>query len=140
SFSGDEFIHRALEAGARGYLWKTVPKKELLESIRAVHGGAKRIPADVAVKLAERIPASDLTPREIEVLQMIAHGKSNKQIADALQITESTVKYHINLILSKLAVNDRTQAVTSAVQRGIISLDCGTRRDCRRGAKSDFAR
>ena len=123
TYSGDEFIYRALEAGARAYLLKTTPKKELLETIRVVHQGQRRIPPEVAVRLAERIPVSELTPREAEVLKLIIKGKSNKQIADLLHITESTVKYHVNLILAKLGVSDRTEAATAALQRGIIVLD-----------------
>ena len=123
TYDGDEDIYRALQAGAQGYLLKGMSRDELLEAIRAVHSGLRRIPSPVATKLAERMGGSDLTAREIEVLKLIAKGKSNKEVASALAITEATVKGHVNNILSKLAVNDRTQAVTTALQRGIVYME-----------------
>lgn len=118
----DEYIHRALRAGARAYLLKTVPKSELIESIRAVRAGYRRVSAEVKERLAEGVQHADLTPREFEVLRLIVKGRSNKEIAGDLNITESTVKYHINIILSKLGVTDRTQAATAALERGIFPL------------------
>jgi len=123
TYSGDEDIYRALNAGARAYLLKDSGRKELLEIIRAVHQGQRRIPADVAARLADRIPASDLTQRELDVLKLIVKGKSNKEIADILSIAEGTVKYYVNIILSKMGVSDRTEAATTALKRGIVHLD-----------------
>jgi len=123
TYDGDEDIHRALQAGAQGYLLKDMFREELLEAIRAVHAGFRRIPAAVASKLADRIGVVDLTARETEVLELIGAGKSNREIGLALAITEGTVKGHVNNILSKLGVSDRTQAVTTALQRGIIHLN-----------------
>ncbi len=122
TYDDDEDIYRALRAGAMAYLLKDTPRDELLDTIRAVHAGQKRIPPDVAVKLAERILAPELTERELEVLKLIVAGKSNKEIGAALSISEGTVKVHVNSILGKLGVNDRTQAVTAALQRGIVHL------------------
>jgi two-component system NarL family response regulator len=99
-----------------------MPRAELLDTIRAVHAGNKRIPTDIAVKLAERISASELTQRELEVLQHIVAGQSNKEIGKSLSITEGTVKAHVNNILGKLGVKDRTQAVTEGLRRGIVHL------------------
>lgn len=123
TYSGDEFIYRALKAGARAYLLKTTPKAELLGTIRAVFEGLRCVPPEVASKLADRLPVSDLTPRELEVLRFVAKGKKNKEIASELKITQSAIKYHINMILSKLGANDRTEATTLALQRGIIVLE-----------------
>jgi len=123
TFDGDEDIYRALRAGARAYLLKETSRNDLLETIRAVHRGEHRIPADVAARLAERLPASELTKRELDVLQQIVKGKSNKEIADALGITEGTVKYYVNIILSKMGVSDRTEAATTALKRGLVHLD-----------------
>jgi two-component system NarL family response regulator len=100
-----------------------MPRTELLDTIRAVHAGHKRIPAEVAAKLAERISASELTDREGDVLKLIVDGCSNREIGTRLSITEGTVKAHVNSILSKLDVNDRTQAVTEAMRRGIVHLE-----------------
>ena len=122
TFDGDEDIYRALQAGARGYLLKGMSAEELMDAIRTVHSGKTRIPQAVAQRLAERMTGPGLTGRELEVLKLIAAGKSNKEIGKELTISEATVKTHINSILSKLAVNDRTQAATSALQRGIIHL------------------
>lgn len=124
TYDGDEDIYRALQAGAKGYLLKDTPRDELLDTIRAVHAGQTRIPPAVAAKLAERILApSQLSERELDVLRLIVAGRSNKEIGAALHITEGTVKAHVNNILQKLGVSDRTQAVTTALQRGIIHLD-----------------
>jgi two-component system NarL family response regulator len=123
TYDGDEDIYRSLQAGAQAYLLKGTPRAELLDTIRAVHAGRKRIPPEVASKLAERIAASELTERELEVLELIVAGQSNKEIGVSLSITEGTVKAHVNSILSKLSVSDRTQAVTEALRRGIVHLD-----------------
>jgi two-component system NarL family response regulator len=123
TYDGDEDIYRALQAGAQAYLLKGMPRTELLDTIRAIHAGHKRIPPEVAARLAERISASQLTERELEVLQLIVAGQSNKEIGNNLSITEGTVKAHVNSILGKLGANDRTQAVTEALRRGIVYLD-----------------
>jgi len=122
TFDGDENIFRALQAGARGYLLKDMFGDELMEAIRTVHAGKMRIPAVVAERLAGRMGGPSLTGRELEVLKLIVTGKSNKEIGGELAISEATVKTHINNILSKLGVSDRTQAATTALQRGIIEL------------------
>jgi two-component system NarL family response regulator len=122
TFDGDEEIYRSFQAGARSYLLKSVSREELLAAIRAVHGGQRYIPPNVASRLAERVPFIDLSTREMEVLRLIVKGMSNKEIAATLNITEVTTKLHVGHILSKLKVNDRTQAATSALQRGIIHL------------------
>lgn len=123
TFDGDEDIYRALQAGAKGYLLKGMDTEELLAAIRTVHSGKSRIPASVAERLAERMNTPTLTERETEVLRLIVGGNSNKEIAAALFISEATVKTHINSLLSKLGVTDRTQAATTALQRGIVHLD-----------------
>jgi two-component system NarL family response regulator len=123
TFDGDEDIFRALQAGARGYLLKGMTGEELNEAIRSVYAGKSRIPAPVAERLAERMSAPALTSRETEVLELIVGGNSNKEIASALSISEATVKTHINSLLGKLGVTDRTQAATTALQRGIVHLD-----------------
>jgi two-component system NarL family response regulator len=123
TFDGDEDIYRALQAGARGYLLKGMDTEELLAAIRTVHSGKSRIPGPVAVRLAERMNTPSLTDRETEVLRLIVGGNSNKEIAAALFISEATVKTHINSLLSKLGVSDRTQAATTALQRGIVHFD-----------------
>ena len=122
TYAGDVRVSRALKAGARGYLLKSLLRKELLDTIRAVHGGLRRIPADLAMQVADHVADDTLTPREIEVLRSIAAGNANKLIADQLSITEETVKGHIKNILSKLGANDRTHAVTIGLKRGIIDL------------------
>jgi len=122
TFDGDEDIYRSLQAGAQGYLLKDMFFEELEDAIRKVHGGSRRIPTQVAERLAERMGSSDLTGREVEVLEQIVAGHSNKAIANRLNISEATVKSHINSILSKLGVNDRTQAATTALQRGLVHL------------------
>ncbi len=124
TFDGDEDIYRALQAGARGYLLKGMDGDELMDAIRVVHAGKKRIPPSVAERLAERVGGGPaLTSRETEVLRRIVLGENNKEIASALNISEATVKTHINNLLSKLGVNDRTQAATTALQRGIVHLE-----------------
>lgn len=122
TYDGDEDIYRALHAGARAYLLKDMPREALLETIRAVHAGAHRLPPEVAARLAERMHQSELTSREVEIVEHIASGLSNKQIAAALGIGEATVKTHVNHIMGKLGANDRTHAVTLALRRGFIHL------------------
>ena len=122
TYDGDEDIYRSLQAGAKGYLLKDVFFEELETAIKAVHSGSRHIPAIIAERLAERMASSDLTSREMEVLELIVRGQNNKEIAASLKITEATVKSHINNILSKLGVNDRTQAATTALQRGLVHL------------------
>jgi DNA-binding NarL/FixJ family response regulator len=122
TYTGDVQIVRALKAGARAYLLKSLVHRELLETIRAVHAGQKRIPPEVAAELADHAADDSLTDREIEVLRLIAAGNANKIVADRLSITEETVKAHVKNILSKLDANDRTHAVTIALKRGIIEL------------------
>ena len=122
TYAGDAQVLRALEAGAQGYLLKGVLRKELPETIRLVHAGRKRIAADVATTLAEHAADESLSPREIEVLRLIAAGNANKIIAAELSITEDTVKGHVKNILGKLGANDRTHAVTIGLKRGIIDL------------------
>jgi len=123
TFDGDEDIFRAIQAGARGYLLKGMNADELIDAIQTVHRGRTRIPAAVAERLAERLSGNALTDRETEVLRNIVAGKSNKEIGATLFISEATVKTHINNLLSKLGVTDRTQAATMALQRGIVHLD-----------------
>ena len=122
TYDGDENIYRALQGGARAYLLKDIPREEFLDDIRAVYQGQYCIPPAVAARLAQRIPGPELSARELEVLKLIVEGMSNKEIASALSITESTVKNHVNSILSKLNVKDRTQAATTALRRGIVML------------------
>ena len=122
TYSGDVNVSRALKAGARGYLLKSLLRRELLDTIRIVHAGQKRIPSELAAQLADHLADDSLTVREIEVLQLIGAGNANKLIADQLSITEETVKGHVKNILSKLAANDRTHAVTIGLKRGIIEL------------------
>ena len=123
TYDGDEDIIRALRAVAQAYLLKDTPRAELLDTIRAVHAGGRRLSPEVAARLAERVTGPELTERELAVLRLIVAGKSNKEIAAALHITEGTTKFHVNNILGKLAVSDRTQAVRVALQRGIVHLD-----------------
>lgn len=122
TFDGDEDIYRALQAGAKAYLLKGMTVDELLSTIRVVHSGRTRIPAAIAEKLAERVSGQELTPRELAVLQRIVAGRANKEIATDLHISETTVKSHINSLLSKLGVADRTHAATLALQRGLVHL------------------
>jgi DNA-binding NarL/FixJ family response regulator len=121
TYSGDVQVVRAIKAGARGYLLKRQVHRELLETIRAVHAGQRRIPQEIAVELVDH-PRDDLTPREIDVLRLIANGNSNRVIADQLSIGEASVKSYIANILSKLDAKDRTHAVTIGLRRGIIEL------------------
>lgn len=122
TFEGDVEVQRALQAGARGYMLKSTPPKELVDVIRQVHAGKKRIPAQLAAQLAEHISDDTLTSREVEVLNQIAGGNRNRDIAEKLFITEETVKVHIKHIMEKLGASDRTQAVAIGVRRGIIQL------------------
>jgi DNA-binding NarL/FixJ family response regulator len=122
TYDGDEDIHKALEAGAQAYLLKGMSHNELVNAIRAVHSGLKYIPASVSKSLAERPPHSELSAREMEVLELIVKGHSNREIGEALGISEATVKWHVNIILSRLNVSDRTQATVAALQRGIVHL------------------
>jgi len=122
TYAGDVQVLRALKAGARAYILKGHVHRELLDTIRAVHAGQKRIPPEVASELAQHAGDEDLTPREIDVLRLIATGNANKEIAGQLSIGEETVKSHITNILEKLGANDRTHAVTLASKRGIIEL------------------
>jgi DNA-binding NarL/FixJ family response regulator len=122
TFEGDVEIQRALEAGARAYILKNMPPKELIDVIRQVHAGKKRIPTQVAVHLAEHLSDEALTTREVEVLSQIAGGNRNRDIAEKLFITEETVKVHIKHIMEKLGASDRTQAVAIGLRRGIIQL------------------
>jgi len=122
TYTGDVQVVRALKAGARGYLLKGHVHRELLDTIRAVDAGQKRIPPEIATELAEHNADDDLTQREIDVLRLIAAGNANKQIADQLSIGEATVRGHVTNILSKLGANDRTHAVTIGLSRGIIEL------------------
>jgi DNA-binding NarL/FixJ family response regulator len=122
TYTGDVQVLRALKAGARAYILKGQVHRELLDTIRAVHAGQKRIPAEIAAELADHVAEDDLTSREIDVLRLVAGGNANKEIAAQLSIAEETVKSHMTNILSKLGANDRTHAVTMAVKRGIIEL------------------
>jgi len=122
TYQGDEDIHRALVAGAQAYLLKGMPHAELIQAIRSVHAGLRYLPPAVLKSLAERPPGMALSSREMDILQLILRGLSNKQIAEELGITEGTVKWHINIILSRLHVSDRTQAVIASLQRGILEL------------------
>jgi len=122
TYGGDEDIRRALAAGVQAYLTKDVLHDELLKAIRAVHAGQTYLPAAVAASLAAQLPRPDLSAREVQVLELIVRGLANKQIAYALNIAEHTVKNHVKNILSKLGVQDRTQAATAAIQRGIIHM------------------
>jgi len=122
TYGGDEDIRRALAAGVQAYLTKDVLHDELLKAIRAVHAGQNYLPAGVAAALAAQMPRPDLSAREVQVLELIVRGLANKQIAYSLNIAEHTVKNHVKNILSKLGVQDRTQAATAAIQRGIVHL------------------
>ncbi|MDQ1470227.1 MAG: hypothetical protein QOJ99_1707 [Bryobacterales bacterium] len=122
TYTGDVQVLRALKAGARAYVLKGEVHRDLLETIRAVHGGQKRIPPEVAAQLADHAAEEDLTSRELDVLRLIATGNANKEIACQLSIAEETVKSHVTNILAKLGANDRTHAVTIGLKRGIIEL------------------
>ena len=122
TFEGDVEIQRALEAGARGYLLKSMPPKELLDGIRQVHAGKKRIPPEIVAHLAEHLSDETLTAREVEVLRQVAGGNRNRDIAEHLFISEETVKVHVKHVMEKLGASDRTEAVAIAIRRGIIQL------------------
>jgi DNA-binding NarL/FixJ family response regulator len=122
TYTGDAKVLRALKAGARAYILKRHVHRELLDAIRAVHAGQKRVPPEIAAELAEHAADDELTEREIDVLRLVALGNGNKQIADQLSIGEATVRTHVSNILSKLGANDRTHAVTIGLSRGIIEL------------------
>ena len=119
---GDVQVSRALKAGARAYLMKGELRKELLETVRAVHAGQKRLSSEVAAEIAEHVTDSSLTPRELDVLRLVAAGNANKEVGALLSLTEVTIKSHMKNILGKLGANDRTHAVTIASKRGIIDL------------------
>jgi DNA-binding NarL/FixJ family response regulator len=122
TYKGDEDAYRAIKAGAQGYLLKGMPNHELLAAIRAVHSGRRYLPKPVLDMLDNRPPQSELSDRELEVLELIVKGMSNKEIGESLGITQSTVKWHVNLILGRLNVSDRTGAAVAALRRGIIEL------------------
>ena len=119
-YHGDEDIHQALRAGAQAYLLKSTPPLQLVAAIRAVHAGLRRIPPEVASQLSDRGPGTGLTPREIEVLKLMAKGHTNVEIAQVLDITRGTAKWFVSSILAKLGADDRTEAVTTALERGIL--------------------
>lgn len=123
SFASDEDIYQALRAGARGYLVKDAPGEHMIECIREVHQGRTCIPPAIATKLAERVGTVELTAREREVLALVAKGKANREIGAQLDVTEGTIKVHVNNILTKLGVASRTEAVNIAVRRGLVRLD-----------------
>jgi DNA-binding NarL/FixJ family response regulator len=120
SYETDEDIYRAVQAGAQGYLLKDAPQADMVEAIRAVHSGKRYFPRHIAERLTERMMRSELTARELEVLHMLARGLTNKEIGSALDISGNTVRNHVNSIIEKLEVSDRTEAATSAIHRGII--------------------
>src|SRR5579871_3818114 len=122
TFEGDVEVQRALAAGARGYLLKNMPPSELVQAIRTVHAGKKRVPAELAAQLAEHMSDDNLTTREVEVLRQVSGGNRNRDIAELLCISEETVKVHVKHIMDKLGAKDRTQAIAIAVRRGIIHL------------------
>jgi DNA-binding NarL/FixJ family response regulator len=122
SYAGDVQVTRALRSGAKAYLLKDMLRKELLETIRAVHAGQKRVSPEVAAEIAEHATDDALTPREVGVLRLVAHGNANKEIAAQLSLTEETVKSHVRNIMAKLGAKDRTHAVAIALKRGIIGL------------------
>lgn len=126
AFEGDELAHRALQAGARAYLWKDARRQEMLEAIRAAHEGRRWVAPGVAARMAESLPRPGLTPRELEVLVRLSRGESNAEIARALSIAETTVKVHVGRILERLGARDRTQAVLLALRRGIVRLCDGS--------------
>jgi len=123
SFETDEDIYRAVQAGAQGYLLKDTPLREMVEAIRTVCAGKRYIPRQIASRLAERMMRTNLTARELEILGMLAKGLTNKQIGHALGISQNTVRNHANSVIEKLDVSDRTEAATTAIQRGLISAD-----------------
>lgn len=123
SFETDEDIYRAVHAGAQGYLLKNTSQIEMVNAIKTVHAGNRYIPRHIASRLTERMMRSDLTARELEILKMLAKGLTNKQIGRALQISSNTVRNHVNSVIEKLEVSDRTEAATTAIYRGIIDVD-----------------
>lgn len=123
SFETDEDIYRAVQAGAQGYLLKGAPQSDMLDAIWAVHAGKRYFPRHIAERLAERMTRTELTAREVEVLHLLACGLTNKEIASALNISANTVRNHVNSIIEKLEVSDRTEAATAAIHRGIIDLN-----------------
>ena len=123
SFETDEDIYRSVQAGAEGYLLKNTSQGEMVDAIRAVHSGNRYIPRHIASRLTERMMRTDLTSRELEILSMVVKGLTNKQIGHVLQISSHTVRNHVNSIIEKLDASDRTEAATTAIQRGIIGLD-----------------
>lgn len=123
SYETDEDIYRAVHAGASGYLLKDTPLRKMLDAIHTVHAGNRYLPGHIASRLAERMMRSNLTTRELEILKMLTKGLTNKQIGHALTISENTVRNHVNSIIEKLDVCDRTEAATTAIQRGIIDID-----------------
>lgn len=122
TYEGDEDIHQALQAGARSYIIKGMPHNALISALRRVHAGGRFLPTPVSAALSSRVPDSELSGREKQVLNLIMHGRSNKEIAAELGITEATVKCHVSVILMRLNASDRTQAVVMALQRGLIHL------------------
>jgi two-component system, NarL family, response regulator len=123
TYGGDEDIFRAFQSGARAYFLKDVKGPDLIKAIRAVHAGQRVLPPEIASRLADRIPRSELSPRELEILKLISKGMSNKEIAHLLSISDGTVRVHASNIFAKLGCSDRAQAVSEAFQRGIIYLD-----------------
>ena len=123
NYETDEDIYRAVQAGAQGYLLKDTSLREMLEAIRAVHAGKRYIPRHIASRLAERMVRTDLTARELEILKLLSRGPTNKQIGHALGISDNTVRNHVLKIMEKLEVSDRTEAATTAIQRGLIMID-----------------
>ncbi|MGA2155669.1 MAG: response regulator transcription factor [Bryobacteraceae bacterium] len=123
SYGGTEDVFRAFQAGARSYFLKDVKGRELVDAIRAVHAGQRPLPKEIASCLAERMPCPELSPRELEILKLIAHGESNKEIASRLAISEGTVRVHASNVFAKLGCNDRAQAVAVAFHRGIIWIE-----------------
>ncbi len=123
TYDGDEEIYQSLRAGARGYVLKGVPAEELVAAIRAVHHGGHRLSAGAADRLAERVLENELTPRELDVMRLVVQGRSNKEVASALTVTEGTVKGYLHQIFGKMGVADRTEAATQAIKRGIVHLD-----------------
>ena len=123
TFDADADITRGIRAGAMAYLLKDAPREVLMETIRAVYSGQRRIPPEIAAKLAENVSAPELTGRELEIVQLMTAGKTNREIAELLFVSEGTVKTHINHIFDKLGVQDRTQAVLTALKRGIARLE-----------------
>jgi len=122
SFEMDENIYRAVQAGALGYLLKDTSQSQMLEAITTVHSGRRYIPSQIAARLAERMMRSNLTAREVEILEMLAKGLTNKQIGTALSISDNTVRNHVNSIMEKMEVSDRTEAVAVAIQQGILQI------------------